>query len=210
LFRYGNLIDAAHFVEPALRPVPIGDFPSGPFLLCIARLELVKKVDDVIRVMAAVKTRGFKGKVLVVGDGRERKNLENFAKQLGVSEDVVFCGNRDQSWLASAIPRAQVVLSPHTGRALAEAALGGAPIVAYDIDWQPELVESGVTGEIVPFGDWQQFSRCVTKLLEDKVYSRAVGQNAREKALEMMDPGRLNAHERQQYDLLISTRTARA
>ena len=37
-----------------------------------------------------------------------------------------------------------------TGRALAEAALGGVPIVAYDIDWHSEAVETGVTGELVP------------------------------------------------------------
>lgn len=210
LFRYGNLIDAAHFIEPSNRPVPPEGLTEDPFLLCIARLELVKKVDDVIRVLAEVRANGFNVKALLVGDGREREKLEFLAKQLGVFDYVVFCGNRDQHWLASVIPCAEVVLSPHTGRALTEAALGGVPIAAYDIDWQFELIETGVTGEIVPFGDWQSLANSTIKLLQDRNYARTVGDNVRAKTLEMMDPVKLNNHEKQQYDLLISTRFTHA
>ncbi len=209
LFRYGNLIDAAHFIEPSNRLPPLGKLPEAPFLLCIARLELVKKVDDVIRVLAEVRAGGFNVKLLLVGDGREHEKLEALAKQLGVFDDVVFCGNRDQRWLAALIPHAEVVLSPHTGRALTEAALGGAPIAAYDIDWQYELIEAGVTGEIVPFGDWNSLAKSTIKLLQDRNYARTVGDNVRIKTLEMMDPVKLNDHEKHQYDLLISPKFPR-
>lgn len=203
LFRYGNLIDAAHFIEPSQRVCASEVFWNGQFLLCIARLEPVKKVDDVVRVLAEVRRAGFDVKALLVGDGRERKNLELLAQQLGVLEYIVFCGNRDQRWLACTIPRAAVVVSPHTGRALTEAALGGAPIAAYDVDWQSELIETGVTGELVTFEDWQALSNSTIKLISDRDYAQNMGRNVRNKALEMMNQDRLNEHERQQYDQLI-------
>lgn len=203
LFRYGNLIDVAHFIEPSKRPMANEIFTDGLFLLCIARLELVKKVDDVIRVLAEVRKSGFDVKALLVGDGRERGELEDLAGQLGVIEHVIFCGNKDQSWLSSTIPHAAVVISPHTGRALTEAALGAAPIAAYDVDWQAELIVTGATGELVPFGDWLALADSAIKLLRDRAYARNVGDNLRDKALKMMDPVKLNEHERQQYECLV-------
>lgn len=203
LFRYGNLIDSVHYVEPKMRPIAKETFTEGIFLLCIARLELVKKVDDVVRVLAEVRKGGFNATALLVGEGREREKLEMLAQQLGVLDIIIFCGNRDQSWLSSTIPKAAVVISPHTGRALTEAALGGAPIAAYDIDWQAELIETGVTGEIVPFGDWQALSDSTIKLLSDRAYAQNMGKNVREKVLEMMNPAKLNEHERQQYQSIL-------
>jgi glycosyltransferase involved in cell wall biosynthesis len=160
---------------------------------------LVKKVDDVIRVLAEVRANGFDVKALLVGDGRERDKLALLAKEIGVSEHVIFCGNRDQSWMSSIIPHAAVVISPHTGRALTEAALGGAAIAAYNVDWQGELIETGVTGELVPFGDWRALSAATIKLLNDPTYALNLAANVREKVLKMMDPAKLNEHERQQF-----------
>ena len=100
-----------------------------------------------------------------------------------------------------------MVLSPHTGRALTEAALGAAPIVAYDIDWQSELIESGVTGELVEFGDWEALSDATVKFLKDRSYARKMGDQVRLRALEMMDPVKLNQHEINQYEKLIRVRS---
>ena len=205
LFRYGNLIDAVHFVAPSKRPCLDNLYSGVSFLMCIARLESVKKVDDVIRVLAEVRKSGFDVRALLVGDGREREKLERLADQLGVLEHVNFCGNRDQVWLSTTIPKAAVVLSPHTGRALTEAALGAAPVAAYDIDWQAELIETCVTGELVTFGDWRELATSTIKLLSDRPYALRVGENLRERVLQMMDPVKLDEHERQQYMRLLQT-----
>ena len=117
---------------------------------------------------------------------------------------VFFCGNQDQNWISSVIPFAEVVLSPHTGRALTEAALGGAPICAYDVDWQSELIESGISGELVPFEDYNQMAKITIKLLQDREYARKIGDGARGKALKMMNPEKLNNHEIKFYEKLIS------
>jgi glycosyltransferase involved in cell wall biosynthesis len=204
LFRYGNLIDKSHYVPPSSRPPNDLINIESTFLLCIARLEPIKRVDDVIHVLSILRSRGHEISAVIVGDGRERANLELLSRNLQISRHVNFCGNRSQQWLASVIPRASVVISPHTGRALVEAALGAAPIVAYDIDWQSEIIETGITGELVPFGSVDALAQAASKLLENHSYSRMVGEQVRARVLHLMDPDALNEHERIQYSKLIS------
>jgi glycosyltransferase involved in cell wall biosynthesis len=204
LFRYGNLIDPLHFINPSERKINYDILNQELFILCIARLELVKKIDDVIRVLAKIRKQGIEIKLLLVGEGREQEKLIFLATELNVFDYVIFCGNKDQQWLSSIIPKATIVISPHTGRALTEAALGGAPIAAYDIDWQSELIEQGITGELVPYGDWNKLAESAIKLIRDKEYAREMGYNLRVKTLELMDPIILNNHERIHYTKIIS------
>lgn len=209
LFRYGNLIDPLHFVPPDARSdatpllAELGLTP-GAFLLYIGRLEPVKHPDDVVRVLAHVVAQGHDVRALLVGDGSMRPALGALARELGVADRVEFAGNRDQSWLASVIPHAALVVSPHTGRALSEVALGGVPVVAYDVDWQGEVVRSGVTGELVPHGDVDALGARAAALLADRSRARALGDALRALMRDMMDPARLDEHERATYRALWS------
>jgi glycosyltransferase involved in cell wall biosynthesis len=209
LFRLGNLIDERHFAEPASRP-DAGNLLSemavqpGRFLVCIGRLESVKHPDDVVHVLAQVRERGHDVKAIFVGDGQMRQALGALAERLGVQGEIIFCGNKDQGWLAQVVPHAAAVVSPITGRALTEAALAAAPVVAYDIDWQREMVETGVTGELVPHLAIKEMASAVVRFLDDRVYARAMGDAIRQRAMMMLDPELLNQHERDQYSLLLA------
>jgi glycosyltransferase involved in cell wall biosynthesis len=209
LFRYGNMINKRHFIEPSERCDGSGllrELGVEPhrFLLYTGRLESVKHPDDVVSVFAKVRTFGHDIKLIMVGDGSLREKLSEQARELGVENHVIFCGSKDQEWLVSVIPLAAVVLSPHTGLALLEVALGELPIVAYDIDWQSELIESGVTGELVPHRAWEEMAGRVDRFLADSSYARSMGEAVRKRALKMMDPSILNQHERNTFMKLLS------
>lgn len=208
VFRYGNLIDKRHLEEPAKRDASwsnLREFWPEPrsFVLYVGRLEHVKCPDHVVRSVAEVRRRGHDVSALLVGDGQMRDGLEELARELGVAEHVVFAGNRGQGWLAQVIPLASAVLSPHTGRALAEVAFGSAPIVAYDLDWQGELIKSGQTGELVPAHEWSKMADGLDRLLRDRPRARRLGEAARALALDMLDPARLDQHERDEYEKLF-------
>ena len=209
LFRYGNLIDVRHYVDPAERPEDqaaldaLGIEP-GKFLLYVGRLEPVKQPDHVIETLAEVRRRGHEVKAVLAGDGRMRAVLKAQAAQLEVADAIVFTGNLDQQTLALLFPLAAAVLSPHTGRALTEAALGAAPVVAYDIDWQGEIIETDVTGILVPPGDQAAMADATARLLTDPDRAAALGQALRTRARTMLDPRALDAHERQQYRQLLA------
>jgi glycosyltransferase involved in cell wall biosynthesis len=208
LFRYGNLIDKRHFVKPSerteghslLREIGV---KSHCFILYIGRLESVKHPDDVVRVLANVRKRGCNVKAVLAGDGQLRSSLVELALELGVVDQVVFVGNRDQDWLSRIIPLCAAVISPHTGRALSEAALGGVPIVAYDLDWQGELIQTGVTGELVRHLDRAGMVDALERLLKDSEYAKTMANEVRKRIIEMMDPEILNQHERDQYSAVM-------
>lgn len=211
LFRYGNLLDRRHFVPPSERPVDRATMEElglepGKFLLYIGRLEAVKHPDDVIRTLAHVRSRGHDVKAVLAGDGRMREQLDVLAEELGVADHLVMPGNRSQDWLVNAIGLAAVVVSPHTGRALSEAALGAAPVVAYDVDWQAELIETGVTGMLVPHNDAAGMGSATEAMLADRDLAHRMGDNLRRRALDMLDPEKLDQHERDYYLMLIGQR----
>ena len=208
VFRYGNLIHPAHLVAPSDRKPGrelMGELGirGSLLLLCIGRLLPVKMPEHAVRVLAHVRSRGLDATLVMAGSGAMLEELKRLAASLNVTEHVVFAGDRDQEWLARVIPTAAAVLSPFTGRALVEVAFGAAPTVAYDIDWQGELIESGVNGELVPLRDIDGFASATMRLLTDEAYARRLGNRLRETALVMMSPEALDEHERCEYDRLF-------
>lgn len=208
IFRLGNLLHPVHFTDPHERPggdeelEKLGAY-GVPSMIVITRLESLKFPDHVVLAAASLKRRGRPVKALMVGDGTMRGELERLAESLQVSDQIVFCGNRDQEWLACVLPRVSVIVSPGMGRALAEAALAGVPAAAYDIDWQPDLVETGVTGELVPYLDSEAMADAVERLLDDPAGSRRMGAALRRRTLEMMDPAKIEETQIAVYDALI-------
>ena len=210
LFRIGNIISPVHFVEPTDRASLAAEMGIGgrPFLVYVSRLEPVKHPDDTVRVLAACK-RSVPDLVLVlVGEGSMREDLARLARDLGVEDDVIFAGSRQQDWVARALTSATVVLSAVTGRALVEAALSGTAIVAYEYEWQSELLQSGESALLVPYRDVEAMAEAVCGLLEDRVTAACLARKAREAALTMMDPRRLIEHERSEYRKLLEAEDA--
>jgi glycosyltransferase involved in cell wall biosynthesis len=208
IFRYGNLLHASHWQEPDNRMCAdnlLAEFGilGERFAITVARLEPMKYVEDAVRALAEFHRRGYMIKWLLVGDGLLRKNLQDLASSLGIGNEVIFAGNRTQDWLASVLPRATVVISPHMGRALAEAALASLPIIAFDYDWQREIVIDGHTGYLVPHQDWLGLSDKLESVFLEPKRAREMGENARKLVLDMMDPEKLEIHEQNQYTKLF-------
>ncbi|MBA2249342.1 MAG: glycosyltransferase [Chitinophagaceae bacterium] len=208
IFRYGNLLYEGHFTDPKNRKDGTGllnDIGIKPnsFLLYIGRLEKVKHPDHVLKTLADVRKNGHDVKALLVGDGAMLDELKQLAISYNVADQVVFAGNQNQEWLSRIIPLSAVVLSPHTGRALSEAALGGVAVVAYDIDWQSELIENEVTGLLIPHPQQKEFSDATERFLDDKPFAEKMAAALKEKAFDMLDPRKLNQHEIDEYNALL-------
>ena len=197
IIRIGPAIYSKHFIEPDKRECGIKDLRSEGVngqrvLLCISRLEVLKRVDHMIKALACIKVSDYNIKALYIGDGSEKDKLSKLAKKLGVSDQVIFCGNKDQDWIYRIIPCVDVIVAPTSGRVLAEIALGGAPIVAYDTDWHKEIIEQGVTGELVPDLNYSLMAKSIEKILKDKDYALKIGSNVRERTLDIMNPEKIN------------------
>lgn len=206
VFRYGNLIHPMHFMDPSLRgdaKTMLGEIGvTGDFLVTVSRLEKMKQPDQNLLVLKKLHELGQKLNFVFVGNGSMRSSLQDMARELGLADYVFFAGNRPQEWIARVLPHARLVLSPHMGRALTEACLAGAPIVAYDYDWQGEIIRSGETGELIPNGNWESMARKAVHLLVNPEYARRLGCAARRLAMEMMAPESLVSIEVGAYEKL--------
>ena len=208
VFRYGNLIHPLHFAAPSMR----GDGErllreigvEGDFLVTVSRLEKMKQPDQNLLALKRLHELGCDMKFVFIGDGSMRTRLETMAEELGLDGRVFFAGSRPQEWIAAVLPHARLVLSPHMGRALTEACLAGMPIVAYDYDWQGEIIRSGETGELVPVGEWEEMAQRASRLLADPDRAHHLGQEARRVAMEMMAPNELAKIEVMSYEALFT------
>lgn len=211
VFRYGNLLHPAHWEDPRNRVLPCSaslpcKLRTKGYLVVVSRLEAEKKVADVLHATRHLREHNVSLPVVIIGDGSGREELRQMAQDLGLVKTVHFVGIRDQKWIAGVLAHAAAAMSPHMGRALTEAALAGIPVVAYDYDWQRELIEDGVTGILVPNGNWEQLANSVLKLLQHPELASQYGNNLRAKATLLMDPKRLTQHEIQRIKEVLSLR----
>ena len=208
IFRYGNLIHPEHWLDIVERKnadseLSVLGLVDKMFTVTVASLEKRKNVDHVIKIIDELKKRDFEIYGLVIGEGSQLSELNTMANNLGVCDQIIFTGNKNQQWIAKMLPRATVVLSPHMGRGLTEAALAAVPVVAYDHDWQREIVSNEETGYLVENDDWVAMADGVEKLLLNEKKRAQMGKNIREKVLKMMDPGNLERHEINEYNKLF-------
>jgi glycosyltransferase involved in cell wall biosynthesis len=208
IFRYGNLIHPLHWQKPnnrenANQTLSELGLLEVNFAVTVARLDPMKYVEDALHALAELIRRGHNIKLLLVGDGVLRGELESLANTLDVRNEVIFAGYQSQEWLATVLPRATVILSPHMGRALTEAALAGVPVVAYDYDWQREVVDDGKTGFLVPHKEWTGLSDKVEYILNYPNDGKTMGKNIRQKISDMMNPKVLDLHEQNEYSKLL-------
>jgi len=207
-FKLGNAIELCHFKSPDKREVSNLSFlsfidPEVKILLCAFMIEKRKILEDAIDVARIVK-KEFSLKLIVAGEGTARPYYEEYVASKGMGKDVIFIGNISQIELSSLMVRADVILSPLTGRALAEAVLSETPVVAYDIDCHPELIKTGVTGELVPFRNRAEMAVRTTFILKNPEYGAQLGKAGRNYALKFMDPQAIIKEQIRTYESLLT------
>jgi len=186
-------IDDSHFVQPNERP----DFSTelqkmglndDILFVCISRLESIKMVDHAIRACALVSNSGANFKLLIVGEGRDRKSLQDLVLELGLQKSVIFVGNKSQDWIAALMPHVYLNIAPLCGRSLLEASLSGCPAVAYDVDWHADIVLDGITGYLSPNLNYHDLGNNILKMMEDVSSRQIFGENMRKLALSVSEP----------------------
>lgn len=170
VFGISRRIELIHnFVNCDLyRPTEKRDAKVRPRLLHISNFRPVKRVQDCVRVLAAVR-REVDAELWMAGDGPERSPAERLARELGVESHVRFLGKQDH--MERLIPQTDVLLMPSEreafGLAALEAMACGVPPVAARSGGVAELIKDGVDGFLAPVGDVESMSARVLQLLRD-------------------------------------------
>jgi glycosyltransferase involved in cell wall biosynthesis len=177
LVAYDSLPDR----EDARRELDLG----GKIILTVARLTPWKGVDRLIALLPRLRERLQDANLVVVGDGPERAKLERLARQTGMTHAVHFAGQVPQDRVALYLRAADVFVlySGYEGlpHIVLEAMLVGTPVVASAKGGIPEVVEDGVTGRLVSWGDDAQLGDALLKALSDPVEVASWAERARER-----------------------------
>jgi glycosyltransferase involved in cell wall biosynthesis len=129
-------------------------------------------------------------RLVVAGDGREKKFLLDYATKLGISESVYFPGWLSENQLEKEFNRDAIVVVPSLiaeafGLVAAEAQMAGLPVIASDIGGLNEIVKDGQTGFVIPAGQTSGLSEALTTLLGSSELRRKFGAAGRERAIEL-------------------------
>jgi glycosyltransferase involved in cell wall biosynthesis len=140
------------------------------------------------------------------GDKGRRDELESKARSLGVENNIVFTGFLPAVCdLIRAFDVGVAVTEKEAcSRAILEMMASGKPVVAFDTGGNPELIEDGITGSLVHFGDIEGLAFSIVNLLENDEKRREMGVLARARAETYFDV-RKNARKTQAiYSTLIA------
>lgn len=152
---------------------------------CVARLGRVKRHDVLLDAFALLRQRCPTAQLVLVGDGAERAALEQRARALGVSGDVIFTGTLPNFPLVQQLFDIAVLTSENEGfpNSLVEASACGAPMVATMVGGVPEVLREGVTGFGVAVGDVAATANAMARLLTDRAQRERFGSAARAEVL---------------------------
>jgi len=145
------------------------------------RLSFQKGQDMLLQAASLLDRQGIDFRLLIAGDGKLRQDLERLARELGILHRVVFLGFVDniKSFMESIDIFALSSRWEGFGYVLAEAMASRKPIVAFNVSSNPELVEDGVTGELVAKEDAAGLARSLQKLAGSEELRRAYGSAGR-------------------------------
>lgn len=178
--------------------------PAAPRMVMISRLISLKLVEDGVAAMIMVCRRVPSSVGLVFGEGELAGSLQAQIDAAGLTGRILLAGKVDQLALASVCAGA-VIISPLTGMALVEASLAGGVPVAYDRDWQPEFVENGENGYIVPFRNVRAMAERAEQLLQDRELFVTMSDRSRSAGLAFADPNLHLQRERATFIPIIAT-----
>jgi len=147
----------------------------------VGRLERQKRFDLLLEAFAALTPRTTDLRLVIVGDGSLRSDLESRANALGIANRCQFLGHRDDIALLHHAFDLYVQSSEYEGtpNAVLEAMAMESPIVATDVGGTRELASPGVHGLIVPKNDVSALRSAMLEALADRPAARARALAAR-------------------------------
>jgi len=165
----------------------LGVLPKEKAVLSIANLIPYKGLSDLIEAASVVKDRMPAVKFLLVGEDRGiQEELKQKAHRLGVSQQVIFLGQRlDVPDLLAASDL--LALSSHEegfSNVILEAMASGLPVVATDVGGNGEAVRNGITGWLVPPKDPCTMADRILDLLSNQEKAGSWGKRGRNRVKE--------------------------
>lgn len=138
-----------------------------PVILGVGRLVEVKDFSTLLKAFALVKKKCV-ARLMILGEGEERINLESLARQLDISKDVMLPGfvSNPYNYMRKSAVFVQSSLTEGLPNVLIESLACGCPVVSTDCASGPsEILDGGKYGHLVPTSDPEAIANAIMKVL---------------------------------------------
>ena len=186
IFVIPNFIDFSRFVKQKKEHFKKAIAPQGEKILVhTSNFRKVKRVEDVIKIFAIV-SKKVACKLLLIGDGPERTNIELLSREMGVDDRVTFLGKQEQIEEIVSVCDLFILTSETEsfGLAALEAMACEVPVISTNTGGIPEVNIEGVTGYLSNIGDVEDMAKNALKLLSNEELLLTFKANALTKAKE--------------------------
>lgn len=189
----------------------------APLVVMLSRLHKLKGIEDFLQAAAIVAGRFREARFLIVGssfisrdggiveDTAYRSELERRAAGLGLGRRVVFTGMRLDvpELLSESSVSVLPSLSEGLPNVLLESMAMGVPVIATRVGGNPEIIEDGRTGLLVPPRDPEALGRAICLLLENRQMAAAFGQAGSRRVTEEFSLNRMVSETERLYQRLL-------
>jgi glycosyltransferase involved in cell wall biosynthesis len=179
VLHYG--FDTENFIKRSKQKSSIIRPKDKKVIIYSGRLVELKGVDHLISALSELKKIRNDWVCWIVGNGDKQAELKVQSKTLGLEDDILFFGKRDD--IPSLLAKSDIFVLPslleNQPLSVIEAQIAGKAIIVNDVGGLPEIVEDGVTGLITPTGDIKTLCKKINLLLEDEKYRKRLGVNAK-------------------------------
>lgn len=149
----------------------LGYDDSDRIILYLGRIGPPKRVADIIKSFSILKKEMPKVKLVIIGDGVKKHEMEKLASKLSLSNSIYFLGARMRDELPELINAADisVLYSGNEGSPLSvkESLACGIPVVANRVGDIDEIIESGKNGYILDKENNYELSELMKKCLKE-------------------------------------------
>jgi glycosyltransferase involved in cell wall biosynthesis len=177
-----NPVVMPELFDKAKEPINHPWFASGepPVILGVGRLVPQKDFPTLIKAFAIVKQQ-ISAKLMILGEGEKRLQLEALVRELGLENDVDMPGFKDNPYTYMAKAKLFVLSSAWEGfgNVVAEAMAVGTPVVSTDCPSGPaEILENGKYGKLVSVGDVNALANAILEALKNPTNSQLLQERA--------------------------------
>ena len=145
----------------------------------ISNFRAVKRIPDVIKIFHKIQEK-IPAKLLLVGDGPEKKNAEYLCQKLGIQDKVIFFGNSNE--IDKILSFSDLFLLPSEtesfGLAALEAMAWSVPVISSNSGGLPEVNFDGVSGFLSDVGQIDEMAENALRILKDDATLNKFKENA--------------------------------
>ena len=160
------------------RPAPL----PGTYILGVGRLHRDKGFDRLVRAFALLDCNEVQ--LVVVGAGEERESLFRLARELGISDRVVFPGAVMDvgEWYRHALCFVLTSRTEAFSMTLVEAMVHGCPVISFDCDFGPrEIIDDLRNGILIEDGDIVGLAAALSCIVRDKEKRKSLASRGYER-----------------------------